>query len=405
MRGLLTVATAVLFLAACGEGARKLAAPEVTTLPNGAIEVKNTGPSAWADTTGWKLVELFRVGGAGAEGTPGELVDPQSITLDAAGGLYVVDQKPAVIKQFNPGGAYVRSFGREGGGPGEFEAASIATAPGVLVVHDPSSSRTSVFDSTGTFLRSWNSACCYYGMIGVSRDGVIAVPTSAQSSGGIRPGEAHFVRHRLDGSLVDTLHIAGPDGVDQPQRWTLSAGGGSGSGPTMMMTIPLTPAVRSALDPTGGAVIGWSGAYRFISTRTGLDTTQIVTLETAPAEVTDSRRIRIRDSMAERFGKQFDRKIVDEAFKLSDIPSTAPYFESLAVDGQENRWIRRDDGGNPAAAQFDVFDSTGAYLGAVPVPQAFGRWYNTSWGSDRVATIAEDAEGLPVVVVYGIERR
>ena len=56
-------------------------------------------------------------------------------------------------------------------------------------------------------------------------------------------------------------------------------------------------------------------------------------------------------------------------------------------------------------ARFDVFDSTGAYLGAVPVPKEFGLSYQTVWGVDRVATIGEDGDGLPVVVVYRVEKR
>lgn len=152
--------------------------------------------------------------------------------------------------------------------------------------------------------------------------------------------------------------------------------------------------------------MGWSGAYRFFATRTGLDTTQVVTLETGPVTVTDAQRIRIRDSLVDWYGDGgVDRKATDEAFKLADIPSTAPDFESIAVDGSGNRWVRRVGGASQDSARFDVFDSTGAYLGAVPVPRSFGRASQTVWGADRVATIGEDADGLPVVVVYGIEKR
>lgn len=126
---LLALGFALLVLVGCGDKGPKLDAPIVTTLPNGAVEVKNSGPSGWVDTTGWKLVELYRVGGVDAEGLGAEeLVDPQSVALGAAGGVYVADQKPAVIKQFGPDGGYIRSFGREGSGPGEFQVAFIASA-------------------------------------------------------------------------------------------------------------------------------------------------------------------------------------------------------------------------------------------------------------------------------------
>ena len=386
----------------CGDKGPRLAAPVVTTLPNGVTEVSNAGPSGWADTTGWKLVELYRVGGADAEGTGGELVDPQSVALDAAGGVYIADRKPAVIRQFGPDGTFLRTFGREGSGPGEFRVAFVAAAPGVFVLHDPQSSRTSVFDSAGAFLRSWNSSCCYWSAIAVTRDTLIHIPTSGGPAALGQPSDRFYLRYRLDGTLVDTLVIAAP-AKGEEKYWQLT--GGSGNNKMMMATgVPLAPDANWALDPAGGAVVAWSGDYRYVTTRTGRDTAQVVSLAAKPATVSDERRAQIRDSMVGLYDKQFDKQAVEEAFKLSDIPSTAPYFQSIQVDGRRNRWVRPDDGGNPRAARFDVFDSTGAYLGAVPVPHDFGISWQTVWGDDRVATIGEDADGLPVVVVYRIAR-
>ena len=103
------------------------------------------------------------------------------------------------------------------------------------------------------------------------------------------------------------------------------------------------------------------------------------------------------------YAKQFDKKAVEEAFTFSTF---RPWrrLPLAQVDGRRNRWVLLDDGGSRANARFDVFDSTGAYLGAVPVPREFGDSWRTVWGVDRVATIGEDADGLPVVVVYGIEK-
>jgi hypothetical protein len=399
----LFVATSVAL--GCGDRRPRLAEPTVTTLSNGATQVTNTGPSAWADTSGWKLVELYRVGGADAGGVGAEeLVDPQSVALDAAGGIYVADRKPAVVKQFGPAGEYIRSFGREGSGPGEFQAAFIALAPGVLALHDPRSSRTSVFDSAGNFLRSWPSSCCYWFSIMVSRDTLLHVPTAVRSTGAGEPRDTYYVRYRLDGTLVDTMRIVTPHRGGEEKYWQLS--GGTGKNTMMMMTgIPLAPEVTWVLDPDGGAVVAWTGDYHFVASRNGVDTAQIVSLSASPATATDERRTHLRDSMVGLYDKQIDKKAVEEAFKLSDIPSTAPYFQSIQIDERRNRWVLPDDGGNRAAARFDVFDSTGAYLGAVPVPRDFGRSWRTVWGVDRVATIAEDGDGLPVVVVYRIETR
>jgi hypothetical protein len=120
--------------------------------------------------------------------------------------------------------------------------------------------------------------------------------------------------------------------------------------------------------------------------------------------VDGARRQLIRDSLVENYAKQFDKAAVEEAFKVSDLPSTAPLFRNIAVDRLGNRWLEQDDGGIAANRRFDVFDSTGAYLGQVPIPHDFGNGWGTAWGTDRVATSTEDEDGVPVVVVYRIER-
>lgn len=387
--------------AACADRGPKLEAPVVTTLPNGAVEVRNAGPSGWADTNGWKLVELYRVGGAGAEGGE-ELVDPMSVALDATGDVYVADQEPAVVKQFGPDGRFVRRFGHEGGGPGEFRAGFVAVSGGALVLHDPQQTRTSVFDTAGSFVRSWASSCCYWSSIEVDRDGIIYIPTGGGSARRDSLPLRRFLRYRLDGTFVDTMRIQNP-GKEEPE-WVLT--GGSGNSKMMMSTsVPLAAGTTWALDPGGGALAAWTADYRFIASRTGLDTAQVVSLARAPGAVSDERRQQIRDSMVTRFAKQFGQEAVEDAFPMSDIPRTAPAFESIEVDRRRNRWVRPDDGGHPAAGRFDVFDSTGAYLGAVPVPAPFGRSWQTVWGMDRVATATEDADGMPVVVVYRIDRQ
>src|SRR5690606_36019662 len=57
VRVTLTAITA-LSLSACGgsDSGQALAEPVIDTLGNGVIQVTNSGPTAWADTNGWKIV-------------------------------------------------------------------------------------------------------------------------------------------------------------------------------------------------------------------------------------------------------------------------------------------------------------------------------------------------------------
>lgn len=261
-----TIATLIL-LAGCGERGPRLATVAIEKLPNGIEKVMSPGPTAWADTSGWRLVELYRIGGAESE-AGAELIEPQDLALDPSGGVYISDQKPAVIKQFDANGKYVRSFGRDGSGPGEFRVAFLAAAPGHLVVHDPRSSRTSVFDSAGVFLRSWNSSCCYWSSIIMDRDGTIRIPTSDDAKRG-QPGRAAYLRYRLDGTLIDTMRVE-YEKVEE-KYWQLSGGSGQNR-MQMMMSVPLTTSVELGLDPAGGVVLGRNDRYELVVSGTGLDT-------------------------------------------------------------------------------------------------------------------------------------
>ena len=73
-----------LFLAACG-GARAttLSRAVTDTLPGGIVRVMSSGPTAWTDSTGARLVEEGRF--QGPDGTPAELGDPMSVAVDDAG--------------------------------------------------------------------------------------------------------------------------------------------------------------------------------------------------------------------------------------------------------------------------------------------------------------------------------
>ncbi len=390
---------ALILLAGCGERGPKLATVAIEKLPSGVEKVMSPGPTAWADTSGWKLVELYRIGGAEAE-AGAELIDPQDLALDPSGGVYISDQKPAVIKQFDASGRFARSIGRDGSGPGEFRVAFLAAAPGHLVVHDPRSSRTSVFDSAGGFLRSWNSSCCYWSTIIVDRDGTIRIPTSDDAKRG-QPGRAAYLRYRLDGTLIDTMRVD-YEKVEE-KYWQLSGGSGQNQ-MRMMMSVPLTTSVELGLDPAGGVVLGRNDRYELVVSGTGQDTVQVFGRAATGNPIDGARRQLIRDSLVENYAKQFDKKAVEEAFRVSDLPSSAPLYRNIAVDRLGNRWLEQDDGGVAANRRFDVFDSTGAYLGQVPIPRIFGNGWGTNWGTDRVATSAEDEDGMPVVVVYRISR-
>ncbi|HZD03333.1 MAG TPA: 6-bladed beta-propeller, partial [Longimicrobiales bacterium] len=109
---------------------------------------------AWKAGTGWSLVEDLRIGAASGNGPEvwGGVVD---VAVDAAGRLYVLDNLAHEIRVFDAAGRYIRTFSREGRGPGELDvSAALFFSPfGNLWVHDARNQRFTVFDTAGSYLR------------------------------------------------------------------------------------------------------------------------------------------------------------------------------------------------------------------------------------------------------------
>lgn len=378
----------ILPYAACaGDGTAALAMPTIDTLPGGTIAVHNTGPSGWADTSGWRIIETGRI--AAVDSGESGIVNPRALAVDAAGRLYVVDGPPLVIRIFEANGAFVRRVGREGAGPGEFRSALPGVHANHLVIQDPNLSRLTIFDTSGAYDTSLTSACCHYRQLPVTANGTVAVPgpNSREEFSGM------FLRYTSDGTFLDTVSV--PRGGEE-RYWELAQDGGS-----MRMTIPFTPAQRTAFMPNGDLVHAWTGDYRIFIGRNAADTSRIISLAATPVERPREERAARLEQLIEPNEKNWGPK-VREVFKLDDIPAMATPFEWIMVDPAGAIWAQVYTG-DTLATFYDVFEPEGAYLGRVRAPWPQGG--SLSWGSpELVVRLGENADGYPEITQYRVER-
>ncbi len=390
----LAVLPAVMFGFACGGAeANSLARATIDTLPGGTVRVTSTGPTAWPAGKPAELVVEGRF--RGTDGTPSELGEPRSLAVDDQERVYVVDTKPSVIKVFSSDGQFVRTIGREGAGPGEFRVGFIAIRGGYLVLQDPQVARLSVFDTAGTFLRSWNSTCCYWAMIQLDQADRAYIPSMSRSTPGAPPRGTPYVRWSLAGEALDTIWVPYRESA---RLWSITATEGGKAKMSMSTSVPFLPLMVSALDPRGGVMYAWTGDYEIVRSATGGDTTMLFGRTWTPDAITAERRNAERESRIKGVGKDFDPIAVRNAFKLEDIPETLPAFESLKVDPTGRVWARRYPVSDTTTTMFDLFDSNGTYLGPVLAPVRIGPYTPQVWTRSGVVAVVEDDEGRPTIV-------
>ncbi len=394
-RRLFALLLPVLAAPACGGAGEGTDAAVVRdTLPNGVLSIMSHGPTAWADTSGWKLVEDLQVG-SGESGGPGELVQPMGFAVDPAGRIYVVDTKPTVIKVYGPDGSFLHTIGREGQGPGEFQVAFPAAFDTLLIVQDPQTARTSVFDTAGTFLDSWPSGCCYWMPLHVDARGRIATPVQEPPSDSIA---ITFARAGLDGTPIDTLHLPmlGPR-----HNWVIERTSGT-SRSRSVFNIPWSPSTDYGFLPDGGLVMGYSDTYRLTELGPDGDTLRVFGRTwTAPA-IPTFRRDSVFEGLVAMIGQRMEPAELRRTFQKSDMPTSAPAWRDIYADPAGRIWLRGIDLGQ--GESFDVFDSSRVFLGTVPVPASLGSFL-VQWGPDgRLYSLGQDADGLPVLTRYHLDQ-
>lgn len=147
---------------------------------------------------------LLTLGKAGVAGNGPDTFDrPTGIAVAPNGNIFVSDghgPNDRVVK-FSKEGTFIKTWGRHGSGPGEFDQPhdiSLGGSRGWIYVADRSNNRVQIFDQEGRFIAAWTQ----FGRpsaVFVSRDDTLYVSDS-QSNSKVNPG---FTRGITVGSAID----------------------------------------------------------------------------------------------------------------------------------------------------------------------------------------------------------
>lgn len=343
-----------------------------------APRMMTTGATGWTGTTGWRLVLERTI--QPAEGTPGMFGSPTAVVLFADGRVVVAEdprqQKAVGLQLFDAKGVFVRRLGRDGEGPGEYRSVNVGALGDTLVIHDQRLARITFMGLDGKLVRTFPSRCCSVGTpIGVDSRGTVTVPA----------GNGSWARFAANGKLLDTLPrpLAGP-----VREWDTQDGA--------RYSIPFMANTGYLHLRDGSLLYGLQDRQEFLLSKTGRDTVRVfgrtgVTSRPVPDSA--------RQAMITLFSKHPQ---VSRVFKASDIPTTLPAWSRLSEDTEGNIWVLDGFYTIAPARQFDVYARDGRYLGAVAAPTPTVT--SISFNNGRVAILDNDADELPRVRIYRVDR-
>ncbi len=137
-------------------GGQKSASTAKVEIINGIECIHNTGTPLHPDMTVTFVEDLS----ISAEDKNGNIVfvEPWLSLVDNEENIYIIERKDQFIRVFNSNGKQIKTIGAKGSGPGEFQAIYpfiAITKNGKIIVQDTRSRRTSFFDSSGRFIKSF----------------------------------------------------------------------------------------------------------------------------------------------------------------------------------------------------------------------------------------------------------
>jgi hypothetical protein len=342
--------------------------PSVSVRDSAGITIVDNRGDAGQAALGWKLgaAPTVDIGGGGAAAGPYRVIEATRL---GDGRIVVASAGANAFDLYAPTGEHLRTVGRPGGGPGEFQALFwVGRLPGdSIAAWDAALGRLSVFSPAGDFVRAVtprSSLGLFPQAAGVLGDGRVLIAVRSASAGlgsGIR----------VERDDVSYVVLAGDGGVQPLGRFPgtemLLSGGGSGG----LLMRPLPFGRQTVAAARGERVyVGTGDAFELRAYEPGRGLRAIIRAQHQPVPVTAA-EIRDYQRTLVTLGAEGDarlRRQQAEMLEQAPYPKTMPPFTDLEIDPDGNLWTRGPAPPTASDARWTVFSPDGRVRGVVTVP-------------------------------------
>lgn len=381
------VIPACVLSAACADAAADR--PVVERTDSAGVEIVTT--MGGDRQIAWSFEPVLSLGGAD-EGPESfyQLYD-YAVATDAAGNLYVLDMGNHRIVVFDPQGHHLRSMGRQGSGPGEFEWASgFSVTPGGLASLFNYETRSFMrWGPDGELLPSEPVEIRYQGgRVAMLEDGApVLVADSFDANAGTTRRTLVVMR---EGEKVPLASFT----VDQVEPRDFGCVAISAMGPLLASDLVWTVSGQRVLTSAGTAYA--------VDVLEGGRHVQTIRRPVPPREVTGEMASReVGESMKVSFGSGGGCEIPAE--KVVEVRGHASHLQpvrAMAVAPDGTIWVERGRVKDEDRV-IDIFDSEGVYVGSLPPGSPFPAAFTPN---GDVVSIERDDLDVEHVVVYRVNR-
>ena len=353
----------------------------------GVVRVLNTGAAPR-----WELTPVVSIGPEAAlqADGPEAFGAVYGVALGPGGAVFVADGLNREIRVFGPEGEHLRTFGRQGEGPGEFGSLnSVAWVGDKLLALDFGNGRVGEFSFEG----EWLGQRSEFGGIGGGGGTLRLYPVATDLAYVLTYAPARnamvFAGHAVAGPTADTLHaLSAPEGTVSGIRCTSAE-------MLMSFAIPFAPKIVQHPGPGGTIWSAVTDQYRIAHTR-GTDTLMIIERELPAEPVPDAEW---EAGLGDFLEFVDENPSADCEPRRPAKPAAKPFVRDLFAAGDGRLWVEVvRDAGN----RWEVFDDDGSLVGTLP---ATDRSVAPAFADERLAVARRDSLGLGHVEVYRISRR
>ncbi|UCG86891.1 MAG: 6-bladed beta-propeller [Gemmatimonadota bacterium] len=385
-RSLAAVAASLcVMLAACRDSG---STPATERADSSGIEiVTHRGPDAALD---WGFEVAFTLGGKETGEESFYRIPSGYVAVDAEHSIYVLDRASNRVVVFDSSGAFVRTMGSEGGGPGEmrFPFALGVSPAGVVSVFDISKRGLVRFAADGAVLDEMRITFPYGGGVIVDRGESMIIPSQQLDT-----EQSTFTDELLSIAGEDTLRLV--SNVRQ-------AGGSITLESCGMRLLAMTPIFAPEMRWTpveGGIAVVTSAGYEVALYRDD----RIVRVVRRPIDPMPATREAALEELGEGMRVAYPGGVRvcdnDEVVEQRGFADVIPVIDELGAGPRGSLWIKRSSGG-PEPGPIDVFEEDGTYRGTLSA----GSPFPIAVLGDRIAAVQADESDVERLVVYRIVR-